>query len=163
MENMLKIGTRQSHAQRLVQWARDTSWCVCLAASYIQPAKPGLLVSCQWPSCSGGSVAAHPHARQVPGAVLGSFCFRSFTQMVGLVSLHLLCHPQPWLSTASPYHHPSSPPNSVSCALPTRLVPPLLSPAHSPKCFLKESRYRFVSVGVLWRKRTNRMCVCVCV
>ncbi|XP_033284795.1 zinc finger protein 500 isoform X2 [Orcinus orca] len=49
----------------------------------------------------------------------------------------------------------SSPPHTG----PSQLVLLLLTRVHSLKCFLKELRSCFVSVGVLQRKRTLRMCV----
>lgn len=42
-----------------VPWARATPWRVCSASSWVQPAKPGLLVTRQGPSRSGETMAAH--------------------------------------------------------------------------------------------------------
>lgn len=118
-----------------------------------------------------GQRGCSPRPGQMTRAVL-DFFFCSFTHTIGPVSLHLLCHLQPpwaerllarpWPSTASPYHRPSSRPTTVFSALPTRLILSL-SPTHSLKCFLKELRCCFVSLGVFQRNRTNRVRVSVCV
>ena len=116
-------------------------------------------MSHQCPICSGGSVAACPHPRQMPRAVPSSF-FHSLPTRLSSVSSAFVPSLAPVgraaLGKALPVYGLSSPPHAV----PSQLILPLLTVVHSLKCFLKELRSCFVSVGVLQRKRTIRICVC---
>ena len=240
MGSVLAIGTQRPHAQGLLQQARCAPWQVHLVPSYIQPANPGLLVSCHWPSCSGQrgcSPTCQADAQSclefLPFSLLHPYSWSSFPSSSSLPSaamgraapaIHDLSLPPPQLLTqyrlfikdfiyffrkkvregeregkkhrlvashmvggtwpttqvcaltgnqtcdlfsfqastqSTEPHQPGL--STVSFALSTQLVLPLLSPTHFLKYFLKELRCCFVSVGVARETELiGYVCACVC-
>ena len=98
-----------------------------------------------------------PRLRQTPRAVLGAF-FSSFATPLSSVSSASVSRSGPVgrasLGQALAVCSLSSPPHAV----PSQLAQPLLTPVLFVRCFIKELRPCFVSVGVLQRERTIRMC-----